>query len=154
MRTLSASKSSAQKEPRKPLPPKIAALLRESWWLLLVGAALYVVLILVTYSKADPGWSHQSTGSQVANAGGNAGAWIADILLYVFGLSAWWWVIFLVGAVVWSYRRIDVPPETDRRSVAVAGSGFLLLIFASSAVEALRLYSLKAQLPQIGRAHV
>ena len=148
MRTLSASKSTPQKEPRKPLPPKLAALLRESWWLLLVGAALYVVLILVTYSKVDPGWSHQATGSQVANAGGNAGAWIADILLYVFGLSAWWWVVFLVGAVVWSYRRIDVPPETDRRSVAVAGSGFLLLIFASSGIEALRLYSLHAQLPQ------
>lgn len=148
MRTLSASKSAPPKEPRKPLPPKIAALLRESWWLLLVGAALYLVLILVTYSKSDPGWSHQATGSQVANAGGNAGAWIADILLYVFGLSAWWWVVFLVGAVVWSYRRIDVVPETDRRSVAVAGSGFLLLVFASAAVEALRLYTLKLQLPQ------
>ncbi|HKQ24742.1 MAG TPA: DNA translocase FtsK 4TM domain-containing protein [Burkholderiales bacterium] len=129
------------------MPPKIAALLRESWWLLLVGAALYLVLILFTYSKSDPGWSHQGTGSLVANAGGKAGASMADILLSIFGLSAWWWVFFLLAAVVWGYRRLDVP-DVDRRSVAVACCGFLLLITASSALESLRLYSLKVSLPQ------
>jgi S-DNA-T family DNA segregation ATPase FtsK/SpoIIIE len=146
LRTLSASKYAAQKPPRKPLPPKIAALLRESWWLLLVGAALYLVLILFTYSKSDPGWSHEATGSLVANAGGKAGAWMADILLYVFGLSAWWWVLFLLAAVVWGYRRLDAP-EMDRRSVVVACSGFLLLITGSSALESLRLYTLHVSLP-------
>jgi S-DNA-T family DNA segregation ATPase FtsK/SpoIIIE len=133
--------------PRKPLPPKIAALLRESWWLLLIGAALYLVLILVTYNESDPGWSHQSSSGQVVNAGGKAGAWIADIALYVFGLSAWWGVLLLIGAVVYGYRRIETVPETDRRSLIVAGIGFLILITASSAFEALRLYSLQAQLP-------
>ena len=148
MRTLSASKSAAHKPLRKPLPPKIAALLRESWWLLLVGAALDLVLILFTYSKSDPGWSHQASGSLVANAGGKAGAWMADILLYVFGLSAWWWVFFLLAAVVWGYRRLDAP-EMDRRSVVVACSGFLLLITGSSALESLRLYRLHASLPHV-----
>ncbi len=147
MRKTSAARSAVQKTSRKPLPPKIAALLRESWWLLLIGAALYLVLILATYSKADPGWSHQVSGSQVVNAGGKAGAWIADVALYVFGLSAWWWVLFLVGVVVWGYRRIEVVAESDRRSIAVACIGFLVLITASSAFESLRLYSLKAQLP-------
>ena len=146
MRTLPASKSAAKKPPRKPLPPKIAALLRESWWLLLVGAALYLVLILFTYRKSDPGWSHLASGTLVANAGGKAGAWIADILLFVFGLSAWWWVFFLLAAVIWGYRRLDAP-EMDRRSLAVACSGFLLLITASSALESLRLYTLKVALP-------
>jgi S-DNA-T family DNA segregation ATPase FtsK/SpoIIIE len=144
-----AARSAVQKTPRKPLPPKIAALLRESWWLLLIGAALYLVLILATYSKSDPGWSHQASGSQVVNAGGKAGAWIADVALYVFGLSAWWWVLFLLGAVVWGYRRIEVVAESDRRSIAVACIGFFVLITASSAFESLRLYSLKVQLPQL-----
>jgi DNA segregation ATPase FtsK/SpoIIIE, S-DNA-T family len=148
LRTSSAAKSAVQKAPRKPLPPKIAALLRESWWLLLIGAALYLVLILATYSKSDPGWSHQVSGWQVVNAGGKAGAWIADVALYVFGLSAWWWVLFLIGAVVWGYRRIEVVTESDRRSIAVACIGFFILIAASSAFESLRLHSLRAQLPQ------
>ncbi|HYN28093.1 MAG TPA: DNA translocase FtsK 4TM domain-containing protein [Burkholderiales bacterium] len=128
------------------MPPKIAALLRESWWLLLVGAALYLVLILFSYHTSDPGWSHQASGSLVANAGGEAGAWLADILLYVFGLSAWWWVFFLLAGVVWGYRRLDVP-DMDRRSLAVACGGFLLLITASSALESLRLYTLRVSLP-------
>ena len=110
MRKSSAARSTVQKTPRKPLPPKIAALLRESWWLLLIGAALYLVLILATYSKSDPGWSHQASGSQVVNAGGKAGAWLADVALYVFGLSAWWWVLLLIGGVVWGYLFTGVTP--------------------------------------------
>ncbi len=150
MRTSSAAKAAAQKTPRKPLPPKIVALLRESWWLLLIGAALYLVLVFATYSKTDPGWSHQGSGQQVVNAGGKAGAWIADVALYIFGLSAWWWVLFLLGGVVWGYRRIEAltAAASDRRSLWVAFTGFLILITASSAFEALRLYSLEAQLPQ------
>jgi len=149
LRTSSAAKAAVQKTPRRPLPPKIAALLRESWWLLLVGAALYLVLILATYNKSDPGWSHQASGTQVVNAGGKAGAWIADVALYVFGLSAWWWVLLLIGGVVWGYRRIEVATESDRRSLALACIGFFILITASSAFESLRLHSLKVQLPQM-----
>jgi S-DNA-T family DNA segregation ATPase FtsK/SpoIIIE len=149
LRTSSAAKAAVQKAARKPLPPKIAALLRESWWLLLVGAALYLVLILATYSKTDPGWSHQASGAQVVNAGGKAGAWIADVVLCIFGLSAWWWVLFLIGGVVWGYRRIEAATASDRRSLGVAGIGFIILISASSAFESLRLHSLKAGLPQM-----
>jgi S-DNA-T family DNA segregation ATPase FtsK/SpoIIIE len=145
----SAAKSAANKVERKPLPPKIAALLRESWWLLLVGAALYLVLVLSTYHRSDPGWSHQASGAQVVNAGGKAGAWLADVALYTFGLSAWWWVLLLIGGVVWGYRRIEVSTGADRRSLAVACAGFLILIAASSAFESLRLHSLGAQLPHL-----
>ena len=95
--------------------------MRESWWLLLVGAALYLVLVFATYNKADPGWSHQVSGGQVVNAGGKAGAWIADVALYVFGISAWWWVLLLIGGIVWGYRRIEAATESDRRSLAVYG---------------------------------
>ena len=64
------------------------------------------------------------------------------------GLSAYWWVMFC-GALVWlGFRRIESVPETDRRSYAVAiGIGFVIVLIASSGVEALRLYSLKAALP-------
>ena len=141
-------KSVIQKPARTPIPPTLAAALRESWWLLLIGAALYLVLILATYHKSDPGWSHQVSGAQVVNAGGRAGAWIADVALYIFGVSAWWWVLFLIGAVVWGYRRIEAA-HSDRRSLAVACAGFLILISSSSAFESLRLYSLNAPLPHM-----
>jgi S-DNA-T family DNA segregation ATPase FtsK/SpoIIIE len=148
LRTASAGKGAAGRQARRPLPPRIAALLRESWWLLLVGAALYLLLILVTHNPQDPGWSRQATASEVANAGGEVGAWIADILLYLFGLSAWLWLFGFVVGIVWSYRRIHAAQDTDRRSVALACIGFLLMLIAGSAFEALRLYSIAAQLPQ------
>jgi DNA segregation ATPase FtsK/SpoIIIE, S-DNA-T family len=132
---------------KNPLPPKIAALLRESRWFLLLGLALYLLLILSTYDKSDPGWSHSVSAARVNNAGGVAGAYLADLLLYLFGLSAYWWVAFC-GVVVWlGFRRIEVVTLTDRRSYAVAGGGFVVLLIASSSVESVRLHSLQAALP-------
>lgn len=141
------SKSMADKASPNPLPPKIAALIRESWWLAMVGLAAYLALVLLTYSPADPAWSRSGGAGPVQNAGGRVGAWTADLLLYLFGLSAYWWVVFFLFAVWWGYRRIETVTFLDKRSFAVGGGGFLLLLLASSSLEALRLYSLKATLP-------
>ena len=89
-----SEKNSSARTARNPLPPKIASLLRESWWLALLAAALYLLLILYTYNKADPGWSHSANAVTIRNAGGVVGAYIADLLLAVFGLSAYWWIMF------------------------------------------------------------
>ena len=132
---------------KNPLPPKIAALLRESWWLVLVAAAVFLVLILYTYDPGDPGWSHTSSHPVVRNAGGWFGAVLSDILLYVFGFSAYWGVAFLVYAIGWGYRRIDEVSLLDRGSLFVSLFGFILLLFSSSSLESLRFHSLKAVLP-------
>jgi S-DNA-T family DNA segregation ATPase FtsK/SpoIIIE len=129
------------------LPPRIAALIRESWWLLLVGASAYLLLVLVTYHKGDPAWSVSATSDVVRNAGGRFGAWLSDVLLYLFGISAYWLVLFLLNAVRWGYGRLEAASFIDRRSVAVAGIGFGFLLPASAAIEHLRLYSLTAALP-------
>jgi len=148
VRTASAGKGATARQTRRPLPPRIAALLRESWWLLLVGAAVYLLLILATYNPQDPSWSRQGSAYEVANAGGEVGAWVADILLYLLGLSAWLWLFGFVVGIIWSYRRIHAAQDTDNRSIVLACVGFLVLLIASSAFEALRLYSIPAQLPQ------
>ena len=129
------------------LPVKLATLLRESRWFILIAFAMYLALILATFSKADSGWSHSGSVVAFNNSGGRVGAWLADILLYVLGVSAWWWVLFLVYAVVWGYRRLDGSSISDRRSFVIALLGFLLLLASSSALEALRFYSIKVQLP-------
>jgi S-DNA-T family DNA segregation ATPase FtsK/SpoIIIE len=140
-------RSSADAAERRPWPPRLAALAREAWWLVLVLAALYLALVLVTYDKSDPGWSHSTGGGASHNAGGRFGAWLADVLLSLFGLSAYWWVVFLLFAIRWGYRRLDAFEPADRRSFLVACSGFLSLVLASASLEALRLHSLHAQLP-------
>ena len=135
------------KENQAPLPGKIAALLRESRWFALLAGAAYLVLILVTFSESDPGWSHASTDPFIRNAGGRVGAWMADLLLYLFGLSAYWWVLLLVYTVLWGYRRLDGNSIRDRRPFLLALAGFAILLVASTGVEALRFYSVNAALP-------
>ena len=142
-----SEKTRAGRSAENPLPPKIASLLRESWWLAIVALALYLALILFTFNKADPGWSHSAGVEQVRNSGGRIGAWLSDILLFIFGLSAWWWVVLCAFVVRWSFRRIESITPGDRRSYIVVGIGFTILLVASASLEALRFYSLKATLP-------
>ena len=134
-------------EKPSPLPTRLVALLREASWLLLVALAMYLILILYGYDRADPAWSHSTSGSAIHNPGGVFGAWLADVLLYTFGLSAWWWVAFLLQRVWQDYRRMSPDSLFDRRALSVALAGFAVLLLTSSALEALRLYSLKAALP-------
>ena len=144
---LFSDKTRLNRSAENPLPPKIASLLRESWWLALVALALYLALILLTFDKSDPGWSHTASVEQIRNSGGRIGAWLADVLLYAFGLSAWWWVALCAFGVRWSFRRIEHVAPADRRSYIVAGIGFAILLSASASLEAMRFYSLKAALP-------
>jgi len=142
-----SEKAGGAKVAGNPLPPKIAALLRESWWLALVAIALYLLLILATYDRSDPGWSQSVSVSNIRNAGGVVGAYLADLLLYLFGVSAYWWIVLCGALVAWGFRRIETVRESDRRSYAVALGGFGLLLLASSGIEAMRLHTIKAALP-------
>ena len=130
-----------------PLPGRLVALLRESRWLLLFAVALYLILILYGYDRSDPAWSHSASGAMTHNPGGVIGAWLADVLLYVFGFSAWWWAVFLVQRVWAGYRGISPDSLFDRRVLWVALLGFAVLLLSSSALEALRMYSWKIALP-------
>ena len=130
-----------------PLPEKIVALVNEARWLLLAAFGAYVALVLWGFERADPGWSHAASGDRIVNPGGRLGAWFADVLLYFFGLSAWWWVLFLVFAVAWGYRRLDGFFHADRRPFLIATAGFAVLLVTSTGIEALRFWSLKTPLP-------
>jgi len=124
-----------------PLPARLAGLVREAKWLLLGALALYLLLVFVTYHRGDPGWSHTGSDAVARNAGGALGAWLADIFLYLFGLSAYWLVALCASAVLWGYRRFDA------RSAGLALGGFGLLLLSSASLEGLRLHSLALELP-------
>ena len=130
-----------------PLPEKIAVVLQESRWLALVALAAFLGLALWGYHRGDPGWSHAVHTTALHNPTGRAGAWVADLMLYVFGVSAWWWIVLLIAIVWWGYRRLDGLRTADRRPLYIALAGFVVLIVASSGLEALRFYSVKMQLP-------
>jgi len=63
--------------------------LREAGFLLSFATALFLLIALWTFNKSDPGWSQYGGEKEIINAGGSVGAWIADLLLYLFGLLAY-----------------------------------------------------------------
>ena len=122
-------------------------MLREAGWILLLGIGVYLALVLATYQRTDPGPFFTGAHEAIANKGGVAGAWIAEALLYLFGLSAWWWVALAAYGILRLYRRVEAWQILDRRSAAVSLIGFAVLLAASCALEALRMHSLPASLP-------
>ena len=62
---------------------------REGVLIFFSALALYLGLSLFTYHPGDPSWSHSGHVESVANRGGIVGAWLADVLLYLFGFLAY-----------------------------------------------------------------
>src|SRR5690606_6522695 len=122
----------------QPLPERIAHLLQETRWIVLGVVSVYVAMILLGYNKADPGWSHATEVARVTNPGGRFGAWLADVLLYLFGGSAWWLVVFLGYGIAWGFRRFRHEFNADKRSFFIVMAGFLVVLLSSAALEALR----------------
>ncbi|MFN8696267.1 MAG: DNA translocase FtsK [Burkholderiales bacterium] len=135
--------------PKGPSPEstRVARLLREAGWIVLLALAAYFALIFATHSAKDAGFFFSGTGAPVANKGGVAGAWLSNFFLGVFGLSAWWWVVLAVYGVVRLFSRVEASGIFERRNIVIALIGFLVLLVASSSLEALRLHSMKAALP-------
>ena len=133
--------------PEATLSPRFARLVRESWCLLVVAVLIYIALILSTYTKSDRGFSFTGTSDTIANRGGVVGAWLSDLLLYLFGLSAWWWVAGGVMLLVAGFRRIADPRRAREHPPGLAALGFALVLLSSAAIEAIRLWKLPVILP-------
>ena len=140
---------------RQPLPNRLVRLLSEARWIALAVLFVYFVIILLSYNKGDPGWSHDVVVTRVANLGGRAGAWLADLLLFIFGFSAWWWCVCFLRLVWKDYRQLtqkfvmeaQFDPEHQHEAL-IRWSGFVMLFAGSVGLEYLRMYSLRAQLPR------
>jgi S-DNA-T family DNA segregation ATPase FtsK/SpoIIIE len=126
---------------------KLLSLLRESRWILLAACALYFAIALYGYNRADPAWSHSVGGMHTTNPGGLVGAYLSDLLFYLFGFSAWWCVLFMLQRVWSGYHNLRADSIFSKRTFLVSIAGFVALLLSSSALEAIRLYSIKVLLP-------
>ncbi|HMM71872.1 MAG TPA: DNA translocase FtsK 4TM domain-containing protein, partial [Rhodocyclaceae bacterium] len=128
-----------------PLPEKIATLLHEVRWILLGAAGSFLALVLAGYHRTDPGFSHAVSTDRVLNPGGAFGAWLADLLYSLFGLSSWWWVA--LGLVFVRWGLLAAYGRADRRAHGLTLIGFVLVLSTSAALESMRFHSLAASLP-------
>ena len=122
-------------------------LLREARALLVGVAALLLAAILLTHNVADPGFSTTGDGGSIQNVAGASGAWVSDLLLMLFGLSAWWWVVLALAYVIHTFRHLDETPLAWGRQSWLKLGGFALLLLASTGIEWLRTWHWAVALP-------
>ena len=133
----------------KQLDAESSGIAKEAWWLLFSVVGLYLALILATYYHDDPSWTHSASEHAIVhNAGGAVGAWLSDMMLYLFGFSAWWFAVFAFYAIWLVYLRLDVVAQGRKPLLFLNFFGFGLLIFSSSCLEYGHLIHLPANLPQ------
>ncbi len=137
-------------------PSRSARLMIEARWFILIAVTLYFFLIFLTFDKTDPGWSHASQVTNISNLGGKIGAWISDLFFFTFGLSAWWFILWMIRTIWTGYRRISQllllqkePEQSWFRDRFLKNAGFIILFVSSTGIEYLRMYNTKAQLPGI-----
>ncbi|MGM8898906.1 MULTISPECIES: DNA translocase FtsK [unclassified Psychrobacter] len=91
--------------------------------------AVYLFVILSTYTGNDPSWSHISSDmTTINNMGGSTGAWLSDLFYSFFGFGAWWLLAFLIyeSILIWWDNK---PTFWLLRLVA-----YVFLILSSSAL--------------------
>jgi DNA segregation ATPase FtsK/SpoIIIE, S-DNA-T family len=62
---------------------------REGALILALISSVFIFISLFTYHYTDPAWSNVSSASHVQNAAGLIGAYLSDVLFYLFGFSAY-----------------------------------------------------------------
>ena len=123
--------------------------------LALVGGAvlwLLVLLALLTHDPGDAAFSTSGGGAALHNKAGQLGAWVSDLLLFMFGYSTWWLPVvgarWLLSELAQWLRSDHAPsPEHVAWPRAVWVSGVVLLLAASCALEWTRLYRYDGWLP-------
>ncbi len=124
--------------------------LREGGLIGLVAFCVYLSLALVSYDPADPGWSFTGSDETVANLVGASGAWIADVLIIIFG---YWAYVFplLLAYQAWLLFRDRKRPSglfvLDYFGIrsfgffAIRSFGFLLTVSAGAGLAVLHFYT-------------
>src|ERR1700737_1194202 len=92
--------------------------------------ALVMFTALVTYSPDDRGFSFTGTSSVVHNRIGPIGAWLADVLFFLFGRPAFLFPVML-GAACWLLFRRDKTEQTSKLNSAVRIAGFVVVLVTS-----------------------
>lgn len=121
--------------------------LREGALFVFVAIALYLLVSLVTYEPSDPSWSHVGPSGKIANSGGVAGAWFADVFLYLFGYLAYL-VPVMAAYTGWMIFRERTPENgVDMHQLVLRWFGFVLTLGAGTGLAMLHFQVAPGTLP-------
>ena len=107
--------------------------LEECLFLTYLATALFLLIALSSYAPKDSGWQHAGAVTTYLNAGGQAGAWLSDFLLSLFGVTAYAfpWALGLYGYVMYRERPQENTPSWDQ---SVRWGGFVMTLIATTGI--------------------
>ncbi|TAJ93615.1 MAG: DNA translocase FtsK [Gammaproteobacteria bacterium] len=122
------AQASKKKATGEPLSDTLVRNIKEIGAIILGAASLFLALALLTYHPDDPGWSQAVSVDRIHNKAGFVGAWIADVLLYLFGYLGYLFPLILVfdGWRIFQTRANAIPVDYFRLGMRVLG--FMLLL--------------------------
>ena len=130
------AESSAQARAASRFSSAVSRGLRESAIIAMAIVALVLFMALVSYSPDDPGFSYTGNATAVHNRIGVIGAWLADVLFFLFGRPAFLFPLMLFVAC-WGLQRRLRSEGGSRANTLVRIIGFLLVLVASCALTTL-----------------
>jgi S-DNA-T family DNA segregation ATPase FtsK/SpoIIIE len=101
-----------------------------------IALCLIMMVALLSYSPADPGWSKTATNHQVLNAIGPAGALFADILFNLFGAMAFLFPLLLAARALQILRTCLLKEALPFDSVtfSLRMIGFVLVMVSATSL--------------------
>ncbi len=136
-------KNSADSTPK----PQLNHRMRESALFLVGAIALYLLVSLMSYNSADPGWSHTQGGNDIANLGGVVGAWFADVALLLAGYLAYL-VPVMVAFLAWVLFKGEMGKhKVDGYELSIRLLGFVLTMAAGSGLADMHFVMTSASMP-------
>ena len=130
------AESSAQARNGARFSTAVSRGLRESAVIVIGIVALVLLMALASYSPQDPGFSFTGSTGPVHNRIGVIGAWLADVLFFLFGRPAFLFPVML-GLAGWGLQRRIQAEASSRANTLVRIAGFLLVLIASCALTTL-----------------
>ncbi|MEP7312690.1 MAG: DNA translocase FtsK 4TM domain-containing protein [Pseudomonadota bacterium] len=111
--------------------------LRESAAILLAVLGVVLLTALASFSPDDPGFSFSGSDGAVNNRIGPIGAWLADMLFFLFGRPAYLFPV-MFGVACWLlFQRRSAGEASTRANSAVRIAGFVLTLVASCGLASL-----------------
>ncbi|RJG48749.1 DUF87 domain-containing protein [Motilimonas pumila] len=101
------------------------------------GFAIFMMLSLVTFHPADPSWTQTAWEGSISNSGGSAGAWLADISLFIFGITAYLLPFVIVGVAWFLFWKPKGLFKLDYLALGLRVIGFLFLVLGFTALASL-----------------
>lgn len=130
------------------LASRLGRVLIEGLFVVNLAFSFFLFLSLSSYHSGDPSWSYLGAITDINNAGGRLGAWLSDILYFLFGYVAYLFPVMLICRAWLFFKRKTEVREFDWIGLTVFIIGLILVFISACGLLTIQTLNLPSNLPQ------